>query len=180
MTGFASIHGGDSADILDTTGFGSRPDIIAGKGGNDIISSGAGQDTVDAGSGNDLVFAGKGHDLVFGGAGDDILLGEAGSDTLVGGAGDDRLAGGEGEDVFVFESNFGDDIIADFDLARDTLEIQENINGLAVDSPADLAPFVTEIGGNAVIAFPNGDSITLQGVSQQDLLDNLDDIVSIV
>jgi Ca2+-binding RTX toxin-like protein len=180
MTGFASIHGSDGAEAFDTTAFGSSNDTIGAGGGDDSIASGAGQDRIDAGAGNDLVFAGNGHDRLFGGTGDDTLAGEGGPDTLIGGAGDDSLAGGQGEDAFVFESNFGDDIITGFNLARDTLEIQENINGLAIDSPADLAPFVTEIGGNAVIAFPNGDSITLQGVSRDNLLDNLDDVVSIV
>lgn len=224
MTGYASIHGSDASETIDTSPFGSRNDYIDAKDGNDTISTGGGNDTVHAGSGKDLVYAGQGNDIVFGGAaqdtlfgeggndrmdggntddilfggtGDDTLLGSQGDDTLLGGMGDDVLSGdagtvgstpggggsgsgSNGEDVFVFESNFGDDIITDFDLSRDVLEIEENINGLSIDSPADLAAYVTEVGGSAVISFPNGDSITLQGVTREALLDNLDDVVSIV
>jgi Ca2+-binding RTX toxin-like protein len=212
MTGYASIHGTDNDDHIDTTGFGGRNDYVNAKDGNDTISTGGGNDTIFAGSGKDLVYAGSGNDTIYGeaaqdtlygGSGNDVidggntndeLYGESGNDRLIGGQGEDFLTGGSGndtltgdgsggslkEDVFYYESNFGDDIITDFDLNKDILEFRENINGTSIDDPADLAPYITEVGGNAVISFPNGDSITLQGVSRDDLLDGLDDVVNIV
>jgi len=212
MSGYASIHGTDNDDNIDTTGFGGRNDYIDAKDGNDTIQSGGGNDTIFAGAGKDLVYAGSGDDTVYGEAAQDTLYGgtgndyidggntndelygETGNDTLIGGQGEDYLAGGSGndvltgdgsggsakEDVFYYESNFGDDTITDFDLDKDTLEFSENINGTSIDDPADLAAYITEVGGNAVISFPNGDSITLQGVSQGDLIATLDDVVNIV
>ena len=212
MTGYASVHGTDHDDSIDTTGFGSRRDLIDAKDGNDTIMSGGGNDQVYAGSGKDLVYAGSSSDSVYGGAGDDTLyggsgndrldggngkdslFGEAGHDTLIGGQGEDYLVGGAGDDMltgdggggaskqdtFFYDSNFGDDIITDFDLSDDVLEIKANINGTAIASPSDLAPFVSEVSGSAVISFANGDSITLQGISKDDLLSDISSVIQIV
>ena len=207
MTGYASIHGTNHDDTIDTSGFGGRADWIDGKSGHDTITSGGGNDTVFAGSGKDLVYAGSGKDVVSGGSGDDTvyagsgndsvgggsnddsLFGESGADTLFGDSGDDyitggshddQLTGGTGSDAFFYDSGFGDDIITDFDTGTDVLEIKACINGTSISSAADLVPYVTEISGNAVISFSNGDSITLQGVSRTDLLNDLNDIVHIV
>jgi len=212
MSGYASIHGTDSNDDINSIDFGNRNDYIDAKDGNDTIQSGGGNDIIFAGSGKDLVYAGSGNDTVYGGAAQDTLYGgsgndfidggntndelygESGNDTLIGGQGEDYLEGGSGddvltgdgsggsakEDVFYYESNFGDDTITDFDLNKDTLEISGDINDSGIADAADLAAYITEIGGNAVISFPNGDSITLQGVSRDDLIAGLDDVVNIV
>jgi len=212
MSGYASIHGTDKNDDINSIDFGNRNDYIDAKDGNDTIQSGGGNDIIFAGSGKDLVYAGSGNDTVYGGAAQDTLYGgsgndfidggntndelygESGNDTLIGGQGEDYLEGGSGddvltgdgsggsakEDVFYYESNFGDDTITDFDLNKDTLEISGDINDSGIADAADLAAYITEIGGNAVISFPNGDSITLQGVSRDDLIAGLDDVVNIV
>ena len=212
MSGYASIHGTDKNDDINSIDFGNRNDYIDAKDGNDTIQSGGGNDIIFAGSGKDLVYAGSGNDTVYGGAAQDTLYGgsgndfidggntndelygESGNDTLIGGQGEDYLEGGSGddvltgdgsggsakEDVFYYESNFGDDTITDFDLKKDTLEISGDINDSGIADAADLAIYITEIGGNAVISFPNGDSITLQGVSRDDLIAGLDEVVNIV
>jgi Ca2+-binding RTX toxin-like protein len=212
MTGYASIHGTDHDDLIDTTHKGHRDDFINAKDGNDTIKSGDGNDTIYAGSGKDLVYAGSDHDKVYGeaaqdtiygGSGNDLidggnsndwLYGDSGHDTLIGGQGSDFISGGTGNDLltgdgsggssqsdtFYFENNFGDDVITDFNLGNDVLEIKAGINGTSIASPSDLAPYVGEVSGNAVISFANGDSITLQGVSKADLLSDLNDVVNIV
>jgi Ca2+-binding RTX toxin-like protein len=212
MTGYASVHGTDHSETIDTTAFGGRRDFIDALDGDDTILSGGGNDTVYAGSGKDLVYAGSSNDAVYGeaaddtlyggsgndaldgGSGNDSLFGESGKDTMQGGDGEDYLVGGAGNDVltgdggagpladdtFFYDSNFGDDVITDFSLADDVLEIKAGINGTSVAAPADLVPFVSEVSGNAVISFSNGDSITLQGVSKADLLADLNDVVHIV
>jgi Ca2+-binding RTX toxin-like protein len=212
MPGYASLHGSDEADLIDTGWHGSRADFIVAGNGADTVVAGGGHDTVMAGTGNDLVYAGSGHDeadgdagrdtiygglgrdRLDGGAGEDVLFGEGGTDSLIGGAAADQLTGGGGDDVltgdgpgaspgadtFYFDSNFGDDIITDFDLSRDVLEIRGGINGSAITSPADLAPLVTEAQGDAVILFANGDSITLEGITRDDLLADLEQVIRIV
>ena len=51
---------------------------------------------------------------------------------MIGGAGNDTLAGGAGPTVFVFEFGFGKDVVLDFQGGSDELEIEANINGLAI------------------------------------------------
>jgi len=191
---------GSRRDYIEAAG---GADTVSSGGGNDSVHAGSGHDLVYAGSGNDqafgdagrdTIYGGSGNDLIQGGSEDDALFGEAGRDTILGGQGEDFLAGGAGndvltgdgagfaakEDTFYYDSNFGDDIITDFDLDRDVLEIKGGINASGINDPADLIPLVTEVHGNAVIAFSNGDSITLQGVSRDDLLADLDQVIRIV
>ncbi|HYG05963.1 MAG TPA: calcium-binding protein [Stenotrophomonas sp.] len=122
------LNGGDGNDLLD------------GGMGNDQLYGGAGDDRIDAGMGNDVVYAGKGNDSVNGGMGDDVIYGEAGNDRLYGGMGNDRLVGGAGDDVleggmgndrleggagndtYVFEKNFGRDVLVNGDASSATTD----------------------------------------------------------
>jgi hypothetical protein len=69
----------------------------------------------------------------------------------------------------VFASGGGRDVVMNFH-DGDILEIQRNINGLHVNSAADLVHRVTsDADGNAVINLGHGDSITLVDVKAEDL-----------
>ncbi len=176
----------DSIDNLITT-FGGKDWIDAGEG-NDIVFAGLGHDIAYGGAGHDYVYGEDGHDTlggnagndhVSGGRGHDVLYGDEGDDTLDGGAGHDTLTGGANEDVFYFESGFGMDVVTDFRPGQDVLAIKANINGLDVSSPEDLAAYVKSDGGNAVIKL-HGDTITLVGISREDLVEHLSSYVKIV
>ncbi|MEO0342234.1 MAG: sialate O-acetylesterase [Pseudomonadota bacterium] len=52
------------------------------------------------------------------------LMGLAGDDRLSGGAGTDRLYGGTGADTFVFSAGSGVEVIYDFDMQSDWIELQ--------------------------------------------------------
>ena len=135
-------------------GFGGD-DILKGGGGNDTLKGGAGRDTLKGGAGNDLLKGNKGNDKLYGGHGDDTLIGGAGSDilkggagddllkgnkgndklygghgddTLIGGAGSDTLKGGHGHDIFVLESFTEHDIITDFMLGKDCLQLSDELS----------------------------------------------------
>ncbi|HWA90333.1 MAG TPA: type I secretion C-terminal target domain-containing protein [Rhizomicrobium sp.] len=112
---------------------------------------------------NDVLFGGKSADDIFGFGGNDKLLGGDGDDTLNGGTSDDTLTGGGGHDTFVYDARqFDDDTITDF-AAGDKIDLR----GLGVASFSDLQPFLSQVGGSAVIqTFYNGssESITLTGV----------------
>ena len=54
-----------------------------------------------------------GNDALYGGSGIDRLYGGGGNDVLDGGTGNDRLEGGTGDDEYVFNVNWGRDIIKD-------------------------------------------------------------------
>ena len=88
-------------------------------------SSGAYFLTVAAGADIENAVAGDGHDSLSGNALDNILMGMRGSDQIFGFGGgriSSRAApvtmafwGGVGADFFVFEADFGQDVIYDFD-----------------------------------------------------------------
>ncbi|GKY89225.1 hypothetical protein STA1M1_30940 [Sinisalibacter aestuarii] len=75
------------------------------------------------GDGNANILRGRsGDDVLNGGAGDDVINGENGVDTINGGADDDVLYGGNDADTFVFDPNWGNDTIVDFEDGVDLLD----------------------------------------------------------
>ena len=62
--------------------------------------------------------------VIIGNGAPNELDGAGGDDRLEGGGGDDLLRGGPGNDTLVFGSNFGNDVVADFDQQGDTDLIQ--------------------------------------------------------
>jgi Ca2+-binding RTX toxin-like protein len=173
-SGDDKLYGAGGNDIL---GGGAGSDSINAGAGNDIIYGGApttgatSDDTIDGGAGNDEIFAGDGNDSILGGDGDDILFngvgddtvnGGAGDDTLFAGPGDDFLTGGSGADTFAFFDGSGDDIIADFDLVNDTLDL----SGLT--NPVDLMT-ASDSANGLVIDLGDGNSITLDGITTADI-----------
>ncbi|NBA97855.1 calcium-binding protein [Pseudomonas sp. R5(2019)] len=110
----------------------SGNDLIAYSTADDTIIAKAGNDTITAGGGNDDVHGGDGNDDISGQAGTDLLHGGAGNDILYGGDGLDTLFGGAGEDIFVFEvaNAFNNiDVIKDFDVANDSIDISDILGG---------------------------------------------------
>ncbi len=95
-------------------------------------------------------------------------MGNNGNDTPGGGAGDDSINGGAGNDVFVFDNNFGVDVIHGFNNGDDKIDLS------GVSSLDDYTDLMTthlsnNSSGHAVIT--DGDNtITLTGVP----MDNLD------
>ena len=118
------------------------PDFITGTSFGDFIHAGGGADTVRGGSGNDTIFGDEGND---------------------------NITGGSGNDTFVFQGGGGSDVVLDFEVDHDIVKVQQGINGLPVNSAADIADLVSDDGGNAVIDFGNGDTLTLVGVSAEDV-----------
>ena len=89
-------------------------DVLLGALGKDKLDGAGGDDVLRGGGGNDKLIGGTGNDSLDGGAGNDVLEGGAGDDRLYGGEGVDKLTGGAGADVFVFDGDFGADVITDF------------------------------------------------------------------
>ena len=56
-------------------------------------------------------------------AGNDALWGSNGNDTIDGGTGDDSIFGGTGSDIFQFTATVGSDVISDFDVANDSINL---------------------------------------------------------
>ncbi|MCG6901700.1 MAG: Hint domain-containing protein [Rhodobacter sp.] len=115
----------------------------------------------------------SGDDVIDGGAGDDVIDAEGGNDTITGGTGNDTITGGPGDDVFVLEDGFGADTVTDFDTGdtdgdgfyNDQLDVT-NLTDADGNPVNAWDVVVTDDGsGNALLTFPNGETLLLQGVS---------------
>ncbi len=164
------VYGGNGDDrILGKEG----DDQLFGDGHNDTLIGGTGSDTLDGGDGddqldgeedNDILIGGLGNDLLVGGAGADNLNGGEGDDTLFGGLEDDILTGGADADTFVFEPVSGNDVITDYELGVDSLQISTSLWTGALDQATlDLMADLT--GPDLVLNFDSGDTLTLTGIT---------------
>ncbi len=165
------IDGGDGNDTI-SGGVGN--DSISGGQDNDTLTGDSGNDTLSGDGGNDQLDGGVGDDMLYGGDGDDTIVGGTGNDTLSGGAGDDILSGGVGCDIFEASQGGGNDTVTDFDLTvrqGQTSQFTDQIDISDLQNP-DGSPVyahqvvVTDDGnGNALLTFPEGETLVLQGVT---------------
>lgn len=136
-------------------------DKLSGGLGNDTLNGLDGHDILDGGLGNDRLNGGIGHDVLFGGLGNDILNGGDGNDILFGGLGDDMLTGGNGADLFHFGRLEGSDRILDFDVAQDSIVLDDGVSVLRSK--------VSDVDRDGVkdltLTLSLGSSVTLLGVS---------------
>lgn len=89
-----------------------------------------------------------------------VVVGSASNDTLAGNERDQLFIGGTGQDTFVFADTSGHDVIADFDVAEDVIELHleqsATISSILYGSSQD--------GNNAIINIDPNTSITLWNV----------------
>ncbi len=177
-----SIHSFGGADVIiggegiDTALFTAGPGVVL-----DLDEDGNGVAQVNAPDGAilDQVFgfeningsnnAGSpngGDDVLSGNSGSNTLNGQAGDDVLNGEGGDDILIGGAGNDTFVFEGEFGNDVIQDFQAGFDQLAFGD------FEGPLNVA----QDGADVVLSFASDNSVRLAGVNASDLTD--DDFVA--
>ena len=162
--GWDILRGGLGADTLE--GGRGRDKLWGGKD-NDILEGQAGNDLLEGGNGWDILRGGIGADRLNGGGGADKLSGDDGDDTLNGQDGDDKLWGGEGADRFVFERGGDTDNIFDF---------QDNIDEIKIighGSKSDILAQASDIGGNVVIDFDNGDRLTVHNTTVVEISDDI-------
>ncbi|MEG2268438.1 MAG: calcium-binding protein, partial [Acinetobacter sp.] len=167
-----TIEGYSSNDVLSGE---AGNDQIYGNNGSDQLCGGTGQDKLYGGNGddhleggadNDQLYGGSGNDVLVGGTGDDRLEGQDGNDVLQGGDGDDTLDGGAGNDTYVFATNFGHDIISNYDNSENRQDIIQFTDGQV---QADFT--FRRINNDLVIHALDGEnSITVQNYFQVDAL----------
>lgn len=163
-TQIENATGGAGADYI--TGNALR-NVLKGMDGNDLITAGAKGDVLRGGKGNDILKGQGGRDKLFGEGGRDTLKGGRGNDVLNGQNGNDKLIGNQGADRFVFSKNGDKDIIRDFENDVDMIKI----TGLGtVEQILDKA---TEISGNVVFDFGNGDMLTVLNTTIIEVSDDL-------
>ncbi|WP_137701257.1 Hint domain-containing protein [Marimonas lutisalis] len=152
--------GGTAADPESGTMQLGTPTVTFGE--IESVETGSGNESIIGSTGNDNVSTGTGADTVDGGAGDDIF---------------DLGAGDGAVDTVVFSDGDGSDTVAGFDAPTDlgcgsySGNDQLDVSGLTdlSGNPVNVDD-VTVSGtngdgtGDAILSFPNGESITLTGV----------------
>ena len=160
--------------------------LFAGDPESGTISDGTGTtsfvevENFDLGSGNDSVIGSSGDDSVDAGLGADTIDGGAGNDTFDLG-GFELFGSDAAQDTVVLQDGSGDDMLLNFEAPID--------NGDGTYTPGDLLDVtaLTDAGGdpvntadvtvgndgsgNAVLSFPNGESVTLIGVTPAEVDD---------
>ena len=136
---------------------GEGEDMLLGNNGRDDLRGEAGSDIIYGGNGYDFIRGGKDRDYIYGENGNDKIDGNKGRDIITGGKGEDTLTGGAGADKFKFAKNDGNDHITDFELAFDTL---------VIDIDKSASPITgSTVGGDFVIDYGYGETITLEGLA---------------
>jgi|GEM_PF-2573877 len=130
----------------------------------DFIFAGAADETIAGTALKDDLFGAGGNDSMDGGGGVDRLFGEAGDDKLHGGAGNDTLTGGAGKDLFSYKDGGGADIVKDFTLADDRVDVR---GVAAVSKFGDLK--LAQSGAHTIVTFATGSTLTLENVSKASL-----------
>lgn len=131
---------------------------IRGSDRSDIIKGNKADNYFDGELGNDIL---EGRD------GNDRLFGDNGSDTLKGQDGDDTLIGGAGKDCFVFFDEDDVDTIKDFEDNVDTLKI------FGKGSKKQVLKAASDVGGDVVFDFGDGDMIIVENMSKADIANDL-------
>jgi VCBS repeat-containing protein len=107
----------------------------------------------------------SGHSPVLdGGAGNNTLIATNGAAVLIGGPGD-TLTGGKGTDTYVFLGHFGQNTITNYSANKDIIELDHSqFKDLGAVQHAS-----QQVGANTVISDNAGDTVTLIGVSLNQL-----------
>ncbi len=114
------LAGGDGADGI--RGRQDHDTLLGGAGADDLRGN-QGNDRLVGNAGADVLRGGKNADDLLGGRGGDVLAGNRGADRLDGGRGSDTLSGGSGADMFVIGPRAGDDVVTDFAVATDLVDM---------------------------------------------------------
>lgn len=152
----------------DTLQGGNGDDVFYGDGGHDEIRARLGDDTVYGGANMDFIDTGEGNDLAYGGLGRDTLFLGNGADRFVdtnqtGAFGSDTITGGAGADTFAFGALISDEVITDFEVGVDNLELASALAGGMSTTQIVSEALITTDG--VQINFGMGQSILLQGLT---------------
>ena len=141
---FRLTQGNQKDDRLQGT---QQADVITSRDGNDIVFGNAGNDLIAGGKGDDVLNGGAGNDWLSGDSGQDQLIGGNGNDVLDAGNGEDTLIGGQGKDRFRIDVlDKGVDVIRDFSVQDDVLEVGVPYMTKSVVTPDQLRIGATAVG----------------------------------
>lgn len=118
VSALAAAEVGDELQIFST----SQTEAGVGQWTLDIGDMSAARGT---GSNGGSLTGGSRDDLLNGGAGNDRIVAGAGDDVLIGGIGRDTLIGGSGRDIFVMQADDTSDVIGDFEVGLDRIDLSQ-------------------------------------------------------
>ena len=194
-SGDDTINGGAGNDII--SGLGGN-DIINGGSGADMMMGGTGNDTYVVDNTGDKVIenSNEGTDTILssvtytlpanvenmtltgtaringtGNGLDNVISGNNGNNILTGLGGNDTITGKGGSDTFVFGSNFGKDIITDFQATGSSHDVLQFSHNNFSNFAAVLA-HAAQVGSDVVITVDAADTVTLQNVHLSSLQKN--------
>ncbi len=140
----------------------------------------------EGGNGNDTLRGVDGHNCMVGGNGNDTIIGgDSGSsprktdkglfgDMIFGGHGNDRITSNAGYDVIHFKKGDGKDVVTDFNLDHDSLNIV--LKGTGIHGTQDLLDnHCFKDGSSVLIKLGHGDSIELEHTKLSELRAHIDD-----
>lgn len=139
--------------------------LITGKG-DDFIFGNRANNVIELKGGKDTVSGLRGHDTILGGGGKDRINGATGDDRIEGGLGKDVLKGGGGADVFVMKENSGKDIIKDFTIGVDMIDVPDTSFATLTINPM----------GHLTVEYQGAWSV-LRGLTYEASLDPLDFVI---
>ncbi|MEB3214115.1 MAG: Calx-beta domain-containing protein [Leptolyngbyaceae bacterium] len=161
------LLGSDHDDIIRGL---AGDDRLKGRSGDDRMIGGGGKDKLIGGSDDDILKGGGDNDKLVGNAGDDILNGGGGNDKLKGGSGEDvlqgqkgndKLFGGADNDIFVLKKGHGTDLIRDFELGDDLIQLQGSLS---------FSDLTFQQQGNKALIIADGEELAvLQGIQTSQL-----------
>lgn len=159
--------------VIETYIGGKKGDKITGNGAGNTLDGRGGFDKIVGLGGNDTLKGGGGHDKLLGGNGNDKLLGAKGNDTLTGGKGNDTQNGGGGADTFIYAKGGGKDTIKKFQDDIDTLSLNDNLWTGTRSASKVVDDFGSAVAGGVLLDFGGGQTVTVQGVTLNDLKDDI-------
>lgn len=148
-------------------------DVLEGNEFNNILQGLQGNDLLLDNGGDDALAGQTGNDWLYGGDGDDVLYGGTGNDMLIGGP-----TGGADADTFVFGVRSGKDVITDFDVDNDLLQIAKS---KFIQDVSDVVKQAKQLeNGDLVINLGHGNKITLKDVTKAEFKANPNDHIVII
>ncbi len=149
----------------------SGDDELIGNLGDDELYGAEGDDILRGDEGHDILMGAQGNDELFGGDGNDILIASTGDDILSGDSGHDTLIGGDGSDVYLFDEDFGRDVIRDVS-AETQLNFHQmtselTVKGTYVQSGSSVVSWHVDTQVSSITAGAGNDEITLRYGDQE-------------
>ncbi len=161
----AGANGPVVQDTLVDAGATLNVDAVGGTGviGADVIEN---QIETDVLSSIENVIGSNDGDVIIGSDLDNVLEGRDGDDLLSGEGGNDILIGGQGVDTFAFSVGDGIDLIQNFELGVDRIQLTD------FGSDFDVLGSITQDGRDAVLSFSSDSSVRLEGIDGSLLSDD--------